>query len=76
MRLDLKRIQEKIQFIQNNLALLRGWSNVEERDFVQDTRSFYAAVHALQISIEAMLDAFSHVVARLHLGAPTTDRSA
>jgi uncharacterized protein YutE (UPF0331/DUF86 family)/predicted nucleotidyltransferase len=74
MRLDLKRIQEKIQFIQDNLALLKTWSAVDEAAFVNDTRTFYAAIHALQISIEAMLDTFSHILARLHLGAPTTDR--
>ena len=74
MRVDLKRIQSKAQFIQDNLVLLRAWSKLEEKDFVEDPRTFYAAVHALQISIEAMLDVLSHIVARLHLGAPTTDR--
>jgi uncharacterized protein YutE (UPF0331/DUF86 family) len=36
---------------------------------------FYAGVHALQVSIEAMLDILTHIVARLHLGAPTDDRT-
>lgn len=47
---------------------------MDEIAFVNDRRSFYAAVHALQISIEAMLDIFAHIVARLHLVIPRNDR--
>jgi uncharacterized protein YutE (UPF0331/DUF86 family) len=74
MRLDLKRIEAKIQFIEENLAFLRELGASSEQEFAADRRSFYAAIHALQISIEALLDIFSHIVARLHLGAPSNDR--
>jgi uncharacterized protein YutE (UPF0331/DUF86 family) len=74
MKLDLKRIRPKIQFVQDNLSFLRELAAMSEAEFAADRRSYYAAVHALQISVEAMLDIFSHIVARLHLGAPTTDR--
>ncbi len=50
------------------------WSSVKEEEFIGDPRSLYASVPALQVSIEAMLDVFSHIVARLHWGVPTTDR--
>jgi len=74
MALDVKRIQAKLQFIQDNLDLLRELSIYSETEFVADRVKFYAAVHGLQVSIEAMLDVFTHIIARLHLGAPTSDR--
>lgn len=74
MRLDLDRLTAKRQFINDNLAFLRELAAMDEVVFVNDRRSFYAAVHALQISIEAMLDIFAHIVARLHLGIPRNDR--
>jgi uncharacterized protein YutE (UPF0331/DUF86 family) len=74
MRLDLDRIQAKRQFIDDNLAFLRELAAMDESTFVSDRRSFYAAVHALQISIGAMLDVCAHIVARLHLGVPRNDR--
>lgn len=73
MKLDLDRIETKIQFIKKNLSFLQGLTDYSESEFVKDMRNFYSAVHALQISIEAMLDVFTHIVARLHLGAPSND---
>ncbi len=74
MDLDLKRIDAKVQFIMSNLELLQELSSSSESDFVADRVKFYAAVHALQISIEALLDVFTHVISRLHLGTPRNDR--
>ncbi len=74
MRLDLKRIEAKIQYVEENLTLLRELASYSEADFVCDKVKFYAGVYALQVSTEAMLDTFSHIIARLHLGAPTSDR--
>lgn len=74
MKLDVKRIESKIQFIQDNLRLLNEIATCSEAEFVSDRIKFYAAVHALQISIEAMLDIWTHIIARLHLGVPTNDR--
>lgn len=74
MKLDLKRIEAKLQFIEDNLALIRQLAGYSEVEFVGDVRNVYTSIHALQISIEALLDIFSHIVARLHLGAPSNDR--
>lgn len=74
MTLDIKRIETKIQFIEDNLSLLRELSASSESEFVSDRVKFFAAVHALQVSIEAMLDIFSHVIARRHLAVPANDR--
>lgn len=73
-RLDLERLETKRQFIDDNLAFLRELAAIEKSAFVNDRTRFYAAVHALQICIEAMLDMFAHLVARLHLGVPRDDR--
>lgn len=75
MRLDEERISEKIRFIKDNLIFLEQLAQYPESEFVADKVKFYAAIHALQISIEAMLDVFTHIVARLQLGAPTDDRA-
>jgi uncharacterized protein YutE (UPF0331/DUF86 family) len=73
MKLDMERIQARIQFIESNLAFLQGLARYSEADFLADARNYYSGVHALQISIEAMLDILTHIVARLHLGAPADD---
>ncbi len=74
MTLDAGRIEERIQLIKDNLALLNELANYAEADFVGDKRNLYAAAHALQVSVDAMLDTFTHVISRLHLGAPKNDR--
>ena len=74
MRLDLDKIEKRIQFIRRNLADLRELASLSESEFLSDKRNFHTAIRLLQISIEAMLDIFSHIVARLHLGAPSDDR--
>ncbi len=75
MKLDEQRIAAKIQFIEDNLALLERLAAYSESEFTKDMVTFYAAIHALQISIEAMLDILTHIVSRLHLVAPTDDRA-
>lgn len=74
MKLDEKQIEAKIFFMKQNLAFAEQLSHSTLAEFEQDQRNFYSALHALQISIEAMLDVFSHIVARLHFGAPANDR--
>ncbi len=74
MRLDVGRLEAKTQFIEKNLIILKPLANLSQEEFLADVRNVYTAIHALQISIEALLDAFGHIIARLHLGAPTNDR--
>jgi len=73
MRFDLKRINEKIEFVEKNLARLRKLRDLSEKEFFADFRNTDAAGHELQVSIEAMLDILSHLVARMRLGSPTND---
>ena len=73
MRFDLKRVREKIEFVEKNLARLQKLRDLSEKEFFADFRNVDAAVHELQVSIEAMLDILSHLVARMRLGSPTND---
>lgn len=73
MIFDIDRIEERIAFIRKNVTLLDELGRRSEFDFLSDQRNFYTAAHALQISIEAMLDILLHMVVRMHLGAPADD---
>ena len=73
MPFDLDRIEQRIKFMRDNLKLLNDLTRLSEAEFLSDQRNFYAAAHALQISIEAMLDILLHIVVRLHVGAPSDD---
>jgi uncharacterized protein YutE (UPF0331/DUF86 family) len=73
MRPDPKRVKEKVEFIQKNLAKLQKLRRLSEEEFLGDFRNVDAAMHELQVSLEAMLDLLSHIIARLRLGAPTND---
>ncbi len=74
MKLDLDRIQQRTQFISSNLELLYQLRDQSEQEFSQDRIKLFAAAHLLQTAIDAMLDIFAHMIARLGLGAPTNDR--
>jgi len=73
MRFDLKRVNEKTEFIEKNLAKMRILGDVAEKEFFADFRNVDSAAHELQVSVEAMLDVLSHLVARMRLGSPTND---
>lgn len=63
-----------MQFIQTNLELLETLRAKTEAAFLGDPINIYAAEHAPQVSIEAVMDIFTHIVARGRLGAPVNDR--
>ncbi len=69
---DKVKLRQKIAFIEKNVRLLEELKNMPIGEFEDDGIIFNAAVRLLQISIEAMLDIASHVVARERLGTPNT----
>jgi uncharacterized protein YutE (UPF0331/DUF86 family) len=74
MELNLDRVRERLQFVENNLERL-GWLATHElTDFIRDFRNVETAKYLLQVSIEALLDVCSHVVARWRLGAPADNQ--
>jgi len=74
MELDLGRIRERLQLVQSNLERLEWLATHELATFVADFRNLEAAKHLLQVSIEALLDVCSHIVARWRLGAPADNQ--
>jgi len=74
MELDLGRIRERFQLVESNLERLEWLATHELAKFVADFRNLEAAKHLLQVSIEALLDVCSHIVARWRLGAPADNQ--
>lgn len=68
--IDRDKVRDKISFIRSNLELLRGLAKTPAENFTKRSAEFHAAVRLLQISIEAMIDISSHIVAREGLGVP------
>lgn len=68
--IDRDKVRDKISFIRSNLELLRGLAKIPSENFTKRSAEFHAAVRLLQISIEAMIDISSHIVAREGLGVP------
>ncbi len=68
--IDRDRVRDKVDFLRRNLELLHGLARTPQADFTERTPQFHAAMRLLQISVEAMLDIGSHIVARERLGSP------
>lgn len=67
---DREKLREKLDFIDRNLAVLEGLASLSEAEFLADPFKFPAATRMIQVSIEAMIDIGSHIVARERLGLP------
>lgn len=68
--LDKVKVRQKISFIEQNISLLRELKELPFDEFKKEKYSIPASIRCLQISIEAMIDIASHIVARLRLGMP------
>jgi uncharacterized protein YutE (UPF0331/DUF86 family) len=66
------KLRQKIAFIEENLRLLRQTARMPENEFIESSLHFNASVRELQVAIEAMIDAASHIVAAERLGFPKT----
>ena len=62
------KLRQKIAFIEGNLRNLRDIAQVTEDEFMASNLHFHASVRMLQIAVEAMIDAASHIVAAERLG--------
>lgn len=67
---DREKLREKLHFIERNLKVLEGLTSLSEEDFRTDPFKFPGATRLIQVSIEAMIDIGSHIVARERLGLP------
>ena len=73
MKVDKKRITEKIQFIRKNLRKLEELAQIDKEKFLEDYRNYDTAKYNLQSTIEAMLDITNHIISRKELGNPETN---
>lgn len=68
--LDQESIRSKIARMRRNLKELRHLVKLPYKEYVRDIHNTATAERLLQISIEAMLDIGSHIIAEKGLGEP------
>ena len=73
---DLEKIRAKSQIIEANLARLEQLRTQSQDAFLADFRNVESAKRLLQVSIEAMVDAATHIIARKRLLTPATSGEA
>jgi len=66
------KVIKKIQFIKDQVEMLKRISNRPKEEFIGDAILPAAATRYLQIAIEAMIDLANHIVSRNHWGIPKT----
>lgn len=69
---DNNLIQEKINYMENNLSKLEKLNKLPRETFLGEFYYVEAAKHLLQVTIEAMLDICQHVIARQRFRAPNS----
>lgn len=75
MNIDREKIEQKLLFMQGNLNKLRKFRDVDKNEFIKDFRNVDSAKYLLQVSIEAMLDIASHMIARNRWGKPEDNKA-
>ncbi len=68
--LDQESIQSKIARIQRNISELKKLAKLTYKKYVGDIRNTSMAERLLHVTIEAMLDIGSHIIAEESLGEP------
>jgi len=68
--LDLEKLRAKSQAIEANLSRLEQLRAYSREDFLADFRNVESAKRLLQVAIEAMIDAVTHIIARKRLPTP------
>ena len=72
MNIDQQKIRQKIHFMRENIELLKQFKGLDQERFTADPIKEAAALRMLQVSIEAMLDICSHIIAREGWGLAKT----
>jgi len=71
---DKDKIEQKILFIESNITKLKKLRELSKDNFIEDFRNVDSAKYLLQVSIEAMLDISSHIIARNRWGTPVDNK--
>ena len=72
MKIDQQKIRQKLHFMRENIELLEQFKDMDQDMFTLDPIKEAAALRMLQVSIEAMLDICSHIIAREGWGLAKT----
>lgn len=76
MELDREKIEQKLLFMENNITKLKKLRVLDKTIFIEDFRNVDSAKYLLQVTIEAMLDISSHLIARNRWGKPEDNKSS
>jgi len=68
--LDLEKLRAKSQVIEANLSRLEQLRAYSREEFLADFRNVESAKRLLQVAVEAMIDAVTHIIARKRLPTP------
>lgn len=75
MNFDREKLEQKILFMQTNVAKLKKLSKIDKGIFIEDFRNVDSSKYLLQVTIEAMLDIASHLIARNRWGKPEDNKA-
>jgi uncharacterized protein YutE (UPF0331/DUF86 family) len=71
--IDKEKIKSKIRIIHENLQELEDMKSISLEDLLKQKRDVAAAKYFIRVSIEAMIDIGSHIIAKCMLGSPSTN---
>ncbi|SFD31941.1 type VII toxin-antitoxin system HepT family RNase toxin [Clostridium uliginosum] len=74
MEFDKNKIDQKLLFMDTCLNKLKKLSTLDKDAFIDDFTKVDSAKYLLQVSIEAMLDISSHLIARNRWGRPKDNK--
>lgn len=74
MEFDRNKIDEKLLFMTTCLNKLKKLRQIEKDTFIDDFTKVDSSKYLLQVSIEAMLDISSHLIARNRWGKPKDNK--
>lgn len=74
MKFDKNKIDQKLLFIDTCLNKLKKLRAFDKDVFIDDFTKIDSAKYLLQVSIEAMLDISSHLIARNRWGKPKDNK--
>ncbi|WP_105177625.1 type VII toxin-antitoxin system HepT family RNase toxin [Clostridium cagae] len=74
MEFDKNKIDQKLLFMDTCLNKLKKLREFDKRIFIDDFTKVDSAKYLLQVSIEAMLDIASHLIARNRWGRPKDNK--
>ncbi len=74
MEFDRNKIDEKLLFMSTCLNKLKKLQQLDKNTFIDDFTKVDSSKYLLQVSIEAMLDISSHLIARNRWGKPKDNK--